>query len=525
VTTPAAEASGTSGAELRLAELLAALSLGVDLGFDQPMEHVLRQTVIALRLADRLDLDDSERATLYYSSLLVNVGCHSDAHEQAKWFGDDISLKATKYRHDMRSVRGMLSTLGSIGAGQPALDRLRVGVAFALSGHRDMDAMIVQHAALASELAVRLGLDEHVQSAVAASYERWDGKGWPGRLQGVEIPLASRVSQLSEYVEVAHRTGGVEAAVELADARSGRQFDPQLASLLHRHAADLFRGLDSTTTWRQVIGCEPSLGPSLHGSAVDDALGAIADFVDLKSPYTLGHSRAVADLAEESGRRLGLSGDQVDLVRRAGLVHDLGRLGVSNGIWDKPGPLGTGEWERIRLYPYLTERILSQSAALAPLGAVAVQQRERLDGSGYPRGSLAAAQPMAARILAVAEAYRTWREPRPHRPALGAEPAARRLRNEARQGRVDGDAVEAVLAAAGHQSTARHSRPAGLSPREVEVLRLIARGMSSREIAGALTLSTKTVRNHTEHIYAKTGIGNRVAASLFAVEHGLLVGD
>jgi HD-GYP domain-containing protein (c-di-GMP phosphodiesterase class II) len=203
-------------------------------------------------------------------------------------------------------------------------------------------------------------------------------------------------------------------------------------------------------------------------------------------------------------------------------VHDVGRLGVSNAIWDKSGPLGTGEWERIRLYPYLTERILRQSEALARLGDVAVQHRERLDGSGYPRGLTAPSLSVVSRTLAVADAYRTWREPRPHRPELSESATATRLRSEAAAGRLDADIVDAVLIAAGHAVRRRHSSPAGLSPREIEVLRLIARGLSSNEIAKRLTLSAKTVRNHTEHIYAKTGADNRVAASLFAVEHGLL---
>ena len=194
---------------------------------------------------------------------------------------------------------------------------------------------------------------------------------------------------------------------------------------------------------------------------------------------------------------------------------------MSNAIWDKPGPLGSGEWERVRMYPYLTERMLCQSSALAPLGAIAVQHHERLDGSGYPRGLTGGSLSTMSRTLAAADAYRTMREPRPHREPVPADAAAVRLRGESRAGRLDVEVVEAVLAAAGHPAR-RHSRPAGLSPREVEILRLIARGMSSREIAGRLTLSPKTVRNHTEHIYAKTGATNRVAASLFAVEHGLL---
>lgn len=508
--------------ELRLAELVAALSLGVDLGFDQPMEHVLRQCVISLRLADGLGVSGEQRAVLYYTALMLNVGCHSDAHEQAKWFCDDIAMKAVKYRHDLRSLRGLGANLRLLGAGLPPLHRLRVGLEFAVGGHRDIDGMIARHAEAARSLAGQLGLDGGTQDAIGACYERWDGKGWPGRMAGEAIPLAARITQLAEYVEVAHRVGGSSAALSLARQRSGRQFDPTLVAELTGDAGRILGGLDAIRSWDCVVASEPGLHRCLRGPAVDDALLAVADFVDLKSPFTLGHSRGVADLASGAAAVLGLPGGERESLRRAALLHDLGRLGVSNAIWDKPGPLATGEWERVRLHPYLTERILGQSAALAPLGRLAAQHHERLDGSGYPRGLSGPGLSMPARVLAVADTYRTMREPRPHREALPGEPAAARLRADARAGRLDGDAVEAVLATAGHRADRRHSRPAGLSPREVEILRLVARGLSSREIAERLTLSPKTVRNHTERIYAKTGTGNRVAASLFAVQHGLL---
>jgi HD-GYP domain-containing protein (c-di-GMP phosphodiesterase class II) len=453
------------------------------------------------------------------------VGCHTDSHEQAKWFGDDIALRSTKYQHDFRSAAGAVSGLLALGAGNPPLHRLRVAVTYALGGHRELDDSIERHAELAAGLGVRLGLGPDVESAVAASYERWDGRGWPGRVRGAEIPIASRICQLAEYVEVAHRTGGVEAASRLARDRSGGQFDPELAALVEREGPLVLAQLHLGHAWEEVIGSEPALRQPLRGDAADAALSAVADFVDLKSPYTLGHSRAVAELAAEAGRVLALPVDEVEVLRRAGLVHDLGRLGVSNAIWDSRSQLGSGQWERIRMYPYLTERILRQSASLAPLGRVASLHRERLDGSGYPYGRTASELSLPHRALAAADAYQTWREPRPHRTTLTADQAAARLRGEARAGRLDGDAVEAVLSAAGHRTDRRHSRPAHLSPREVEVLRLIARGLSSREIAARLALSPKTVRNHTEHIYAKTGAGNRVAASLFAVEHGLLPVD
>ena len=513
---------GRSPARVRLAELVAALSLGIDLGFGQPMEHVLRQCMIALRLAECAGLDETERSVVYYTALLVNVGCHSDAHEQAKWFGDDIAMKSTKYDHEIGSVGGVLAMLRMVGSGNPPLHRFRVGLEFAVSGHRDLNGMIAQHSAMARKLAEQLGLSTAVHEAVGAAYEQWDGKGWPGNLKGTDIPIASRLAQIGEFTEVAHRIGGVGPAVALAGKRAGSQFDPDLAATFCSHGETILDGLDAGETWQAVIAAEPSLGVCLDEPEFDKALMAIADFVDLKSPYTLGHARAVSELAAAAGATVRLDHSDVRALRRAGTVHGLGRLGVSNAIWDKRGPLGAGEWERIRMHPYLTERMLHQSAALAPIGAVAVQLRERLDGSGYPRGQSGASIPMTARVLSAADAYQSMCEPRPYRPALEPGTAARQLRAEVRDGRMDGDAVESVLGAAGHRVARRREGPAGLTGREVDVLRLVSWGLSSKEIAARLVISSKTARNHIEHIYVKIGVSNRAAASLFAVQHGLL---
>ena len=271
-----------------------------------------------------------------------------------------------------------------------------------------------------------------------------------------------------------------------------------------------------------MIGAEPALGVLLSEAEFDRALLAIADFVDLKSPYTLGHARAVSELAAEAGMTLGLEGDEVETLRRAGLANGLGRLGVSNAIWDKRGPLGAGEWERVRMHPYLTERMLHQSTALAPLGAIAVQHRERLDGSGYPRGLAGGTISMPARVLGAADAYQSMCEPRPHREALLPEVAAKELRAEVKAGRMDGAVVEAVLGTAGHRVARRREGPAGLTAREVDVLRLVSRGLSSKEVAAHLVISPKTARNHIEHIYGKIGASNRAGASLFAMQHGLI---
>ncbi len=515
-------ASQPDRAPVRLAELVAALSLGIDLGFGQPMEHVLRQCLIALRLAERIGVGAEERAVVYYTALLVNVGCHSDAHEQAKWFGDDIALKSGKYDHEPRTVRAVAAGMRRLGTGNPPLHRFRLGVEFALSGRREIDGMIDHHAAIARTLGEQLGLPAGVLDGLGGAYEWWDGRGWPGELAGADVPLASRLAQLAEFVEVAHRVGGVDAAKSIARKRAGKQFDPALAELMCAEGDMLLSGLDSVATWDEVVEAEPALAIRLSPDQVDAALLAIANFVDLKSPYSLGHARAVSELGAEAGAALGMSEESVSTLRRAGLVHDLGRLGISNAIWDKRGALGTGEWERVRLHPHLTERMLHQSAALAPLGAIAAQHRERLDGSGYPRGLSGAAISRQARVLGAADAYQAMREPRPHRPERSADEAAAELRADVKAGRLDAEACEAVLGAAGHRVSRRRGGPAGLTPREVDVLRLAARGFANKEIAERLVISPKTVANHIEHIYVKIDASSRAAASLFAMQHGLL---
>ncbi len=377
--------------QVRLAELVAALSLGIDLGFGQPMEHVLRQCLIALRLAEGMGLDEGQRAVVYYTALLVNVGCHSDAHEQAKWFGDDIALKSIKYDHEPRSVRMAASGIRQLGAGSPPLHRFRLGLAFALSGHREVDGMIEHHAAIARTMAEQLSLADDVVEAIGAAYERWDGRGWPGELEGEDVPIASRIAHVAEFIEVANRLGGVVAVRRLARERSGGDFDPALADLVEAEADVMLSGLDTVAVWGAVIDAEPALAVVLAGERFDAALLAIANFVDLKSPYFLGHARAVSELAATAGVRFGLADADVLLLRRAGLVHGLGRLGISNAILDKRGPLGAGEWEHVRLQPYLTDRMLRQSEALAPVAASpcstvsASTDRDTRVGSPVPR--------------------------------------------------------------------------------------------------------------------------------------------
>ena len=308
----------------------------------------------------------------------------------------------------------------------------------------------------------------------------------------------------------------------MASERSGTQFDPALVELFCEQAPELFEELDSATSWDVVIDAEPSLARELSEEEIDEALAAIGEFAELKSPWTIGHAAGVAALCAAAVDEFGLGPGEGALLRRASSVHDLGRLGVSNAIWDKPGPLGPSEVERVRLHPYLSERMLSFSPALAPIGTLAVQHHERLDGSGYPRGLSAGMIRPAARVLAAADVYQALTELRPHRPAWTSEEAADIVRTDVREGRLDGEAAGAVLRAAGHRVSRRRERPMRLTAREVEVLRLLARGLSNKEIGKHLVISPKTAGSHVENIYAKTGAANRAQASLFAVKHGLL---
>ncbi len=513
----------TGEGRVRIAELVATLSYAADLGLGQPMAHCMRQTVIALRLAGLAGASDSELEATYYLGLMMNVYCHADAAEQAKWFGDDISVKGDGFEMlDMSTARiiaFILRRVGSHGSGAARAKRL---VAFPVTGLRQVLAFLTTHSTLGSQFAATIGLDEAVCVAIRQAYEQWDGKGYPRHLRGEQICLPARLVQLASPVEVYSRRRGTEAAMAIARRHRGSQFDPAVVDLFCDHAPELLDGLGQAASWDAIVGTEPTLARFVDGAGLDTVLEAMADLVDLKSPYLAGHSRGVANLAAEAARASGHPEEEVSTVRRAGLIHDLGRLGVSNGIWDKPGPLTEAESERVRLHPYLTDRMLVRVSALSRSRDIAARHHERLDGSGYPRGLTAASLTPADRLLAAADAYHAMTEPRPHRDPLDPGRAATELRAEAIAGRLDGESVDAVLRAAGHRAPARRVWPGGLTAREVEVLGLLARGHSNKQIAQHLVVTPKTAANHVEHIYAKLGVSSRAAATLFATQHGLM---
>jgi HD-GYP domain-containing protein (c-di-GMP phosphodiesterase class II)/DNA-binding CsgD family transcriptional regulator len=390
-------------------------------------------------------------------------------------------------------------------------------------GDRDV---IKKHAAAQCDTSIKFaamaGMGERITSALAFICARWDGKGTPAEAQGTAIPIAMRLHHVADVVEIAYHRAGRSSAIELAKKRSGGAMDPGLVATFLADADELLDLIADASVWDRFVAAEPRPHLEITAAQLDDVTRAFAYMADLKSTFTLGHSLAVADLAARAAAACGLATAEVADVRRAGWLHDLGRVSVSNGVWDKPGKLTAAEWERVRLHAYWTERSLYQARPLRPIAQLAAGSHERADGSGYHRALPGAVLAKASRILGAADAYHAMREPRPHRPALSADAAARELRAEVEAGRLDRETCGAVLDAAGVASSRLPSWPAQLTDREVEVLRLVARGQSNKQIGAKLGISPKTVQHHVAHVYAKIGVGSRAGAAIFATEHGLL---
>lgn len=512
------------GAPLRQAELVAALSLATDFGTGQPLNHALRTCVLATHFGAELGFDVAELRDVYYVALLRGAGCVADSARVAARFGDEIAANVAISQVDTADMRAALGLIfRHAGAGKPVVQRAgRIGAALA-AGPGERNVVLTAHCEVAEMVAARLGCGADVVRALGQVFERWDGKGSPRQLKGEATSRAARVVMLVRDAELFYSLGGVDTAVAIVRERAGGMYDPALSERFAGMAAKLFALVDASAPWEAALACEPGARETVSGARFDEAVCAIADFVDLKSRFTVHHSSGVATLAEAAGRALGLPESASVALRRAGLLHDLGRVAISVAIWEKPGPLTDDEWERVRLHTYFTERALARPPALAPLAALAAQHHERLDGSGYFRQSTGSALSPSTRILAAADVFHALTESRPHRPARTPEEAADTLRAEALAGRLDSDAVHAVLTAAGHARKApRRTWPAGLSDREIEVLRLIARGATYRETARALVISERTVEHHVRHIYDKAGVTTRAAATYFAMRYDLL---
>jgi HD-GYP domain-containing protein (c-di-GMP phosphodiesterase class II) len=506
----------TKTTDLRLAELMAAISLATDLQHGYPLETGLRRTLLAVELARELGLEGQELSDVYYTALLEQLGCTGGAYELAAFVGgDEIAVLRAGLTQDPRTIVRWLARQGPV-------DAAAVVARSAVGGIRMARAHVASACEAADRLARRLGMTDGVLRALGHATTRWDGWGIPST-SGESITLPARVTTLALDAAVHLDIGGRLAALAMVRHRAGKELDPTIARAFLRNADALLAQIEVESVWDAVIAAEPDPRPWLPASRLDHVAQAFADFVDLKSPYTLGHSTGVAHVAEGTARAMGLEGAAMVAVRRAGLLHDLGRVSVPNGIWDKRGPLTHAEWERVRLHPYYSDRILMCSPVLKALAQSAGMHHERLDGSGYHHGISASSLPKAARVLGAADAYQAMTEERPHRQALSPAQAAAQLSQEAKMGRLDRDVVDAVLASAGHSPVReRAAWPAALTEREVQVLRLVAQAKSEREIAKQLFISINTVHHHVKQIYEKTGVSTRAGAALFAMENDLI---
>ena len=509
-----------------MADLLGGLSVACDLGFGLPPEEAMRSCLIATAVARRRGMSEAETAEAFYTALLMHVGCSALSHETVAAWGDDRSVLrevASTNVADPEEVAGVLMPKVLAGRDQPEQARIQ---RFAMSpeGQRFGHDFDTGSCEVASATARRVGLGEGVARALKEAVEWWNGEGPPDGLAGEEIALPARVARAAADAARFDSLGGTDAVTRALPGRAGGILDPSIVETIVGAADELLADARAGDPRERLLEVEPE--PVIDIGPVDlpRVAEAFGDLADMKMPWTHGHSGAVARLACDAARSLRLDAATIADLEVSARLQEIGRLSVSNAIWEKRGPLTSAEWEQVRMHAYQSERILAGSSALRPMAKAAGMHHERLDGSGYHRACTARELPPAALILAAADAFHAMTQPRPHREALQAEEAAEELRREVRAGRLDGEAAAAVLEAAGAGRPRRRDnlRPGGLSEREVEVARLVAAGCSNPQIAERLVISRRTAEHHVQNIYAKVGVSSRAGLALFAHEHHLI---
>lgn len=505
---------------VRLADVLSSLALAIELGLGVPTQTIQRTALVAVRLARAAGLEQDDVVAAYYLAILRYVGCTTTSH-QTSHFVDELAIGDILVVTDEEFMPELVRVLGRIMPATEAEEAAkRVAAAFSSEGmahhHRN-------HCEAGELIAKRLGLGPRVVNGLTHTYERWDGVSHQRLAEGEGIPLAMRVVQVAYQVgQDSVRRGATEIG-ERVRVRGGKQLDPALAALIAEDPEHFLEGMNGQDLTQEVLDAEPGGPVWLSGEEIDRGLSAIADFGDLKSPHMIGHSRRVAAVASAAARAASMPASDVALVSHAAMVHDIGRVGVQSRLLNKSGTLTRAEHERIRLHSYLTERIFADNPVLAPLGTLGSAHHERMDGSGYHRGLAAAGLSATARLMAAANAWCALTEARPHRPQMTDDEAASALAAQAKDGRFDRKAVDAVLTSVGKKGArTRRAASIALSEREIEVLQLVAREETNASIAKTLGISPKTVERHVTHIYGKLSLSTRAGAALYALEHGLL---
>ncbi len=507
----------------RLSQILGALASAADLANGFPLGKVLRTALLAVELARAAGHDEAIAADAYLITQLRYLGCTAFAHDEAHRFGagDDIAVRNTMSMADAAARLGTLRVIArGIAPRAPFFAKATAIARLLTSG------AVKQHATAqcnaATQLGRLIGIPEALLGQLAALLERWDGLGAPLGLKGEATPVAVRVHNVADVVEIAFHRGGLAAAKDVVRSRRAHQFEPRLCDAFLAHADRIAAVLGTSTLWEDFIAAEPGHVRTIAADAIDDTTRALGFFADLKSTYLLGHSQRVAELAAGTAAALGFDAANQRLALRAGHLHDLGRVAIATGTWDRPGPLGVLEWEQVRLHTYHTDRVLALSPALAEVRKVAASAHERGLGDGYHRGLDDAQTPPLARVLAVCDAIVAMGEARAHRPARNATEVRDTIGADVHARRYDARIADAALSVAGLAPTTSRPMPSGLSEREREVLVWVARGKTNKEIGILLGISARTVQHHVAHIYDKAGLYSRAGAAIFAMEHHLV---
>jgi putative nucleotidyltransferase with HDIG domain len=410
--------------------IISALTFAIDLTEGAVPGHALRSCLLGLRIAEAVDLPAAQMPSLYYALMLKDSGCSNNAARMCQIVGGDdrvmkIGVKLQDWTRPHRPTLDALKLLWTevLPLASPIERLMRIG-RIALTQHRNNAAMISLRCERGAEIAEKLGLSAETAQAIHDLDEHWDGSGYPGRLKGAAIPLLARILSVAQHLDVFASERDERSAMQVLAERSGRWFDPalvQAAFALDRNHQLWTRcrpADDAEAIRKLVMDVAPEQTVAIGEEHVDRICEAFAEVVDAKSPFTYRHSIGVADVATQIARVLRLAPDRVRLVRRAALLHDLGKLGVSNTILDKPGELNPVEWEAVVQHPRLTHDILARIDSFAELAEVAGAHHEKLDGSGYPHGLTGAKLSLEARIVAVADVYQAMIERRPYRDGM-----------------------------------------------------------------------------------------------------------
>lgn len=512
-----------------LAELLCALSFATGLGFGGHIEHGLGSAAFGLEVADALKLSGEEHEAIFYGALLKDVACTACSSGIAAFFPDDEQIVLSDViLIDPSSISDMLGWLSKyLKPDVHFLSRVSKLLSFMAQCGPLVRETMRSHCEIAELFARQLGFPAHVQQTLRFQWERWDGKGMAYRLKGAAIPRTARVLHLAQVLDLMYRFGGPEAAQTIAQEKRGTRFDPEGvdAFLALTQQADFWATLEQHSTQESLLARRPpTLADRPQEDQVERVCKALADFADLKISDTWHHSRLAAEIAEGMGSCLGLEANELTRLRRTALVHDVGKVAVPVAILAKGEKLSSNEWETYRLHTYYTQRILERVEALQELASAAAAHHEWINGQGYHRQLCGEQIPFHGRILAVANTYvkllhKQESQPDPAevlhqmRPLVGEQfdPTCY-------------EALVALITGAGSASkTPRRPQKVGnLSERESEVLRLLAQGQNTPQIAHTLAISKKTVEHHLAHIYSKIGVMSRTAAVVYAVQQGLV---